>query len=256
MTPGTASVEGGNSVDFTVGTSGGVANATASWTCTSSNTGIATVATTGTGCRATGVGTGGVVISAAVTNGNETVNVGVELRVTLPPAIARGCPAGSPAWMGLLVCEEGVRVGYDRDAFGTSYSLLEDEIIISLPKSGGQVYTPYTCTLFDIEPDGTAATDIEHTVALAEAYDSGLAESQFRLFAGDIDNLTIAVPGVNRSQKADRDAGEWTPPRNRGWFAARVVAAKQKYGLSVNPAERDSLQAMLGSDAGRSVTCG
>ena len=127
------------------------------------------------------------------------------------------------------------RVGYDRDAFGSAYSSLEDEIIDALPKSGEQVYTPYTCTLFDIQPDGTAATDIEHIVALAEAYDSGLAESQFRNFAGDIDNLTIADLTVNRRQKSDLDAGEWEPPENRGWFAARVVAVKQKYGLSVDP---------------------
>ena len=173
-----------------------------------------------------------------------------------PTPSARECPAGSPTWMGLPVCEEGTRVGYDRDAFGSAYSSLEDEIIDGLPKSGGQVYTPYTCTLFDILADGTAATDIEHIVALAEAYDSGLAESQFRTFAGDIDNLTIADPTVNRSQKADRDAGEWGPPRNRGWFAARVVAVKRKYGLSVNPAERDVLQAMLNSDPSRTVTCG
>ena len=173
-----------------------------------------------------------------------------------PTPSARECPAGSPTWMGLPVCEEGARVGYDRDAFGSAYSSLEDEIIDGLPKSGGQVYTPYTCTLFDILADGTAATDIEHIVALAEAYDSGLAESQFRTFAGDIDNLTIADPTVNRSQKAARDAGEWGPPRNRGWFAARVVAVKRKYGLSVNPAERDVLQAMLNSDPSRTVTCG
>ena len=173
-----------------------------------------------------------------------------------PTPSARECPAGSPTWMDLPVCEEGTRVGYDRDAFGSAYSSLEDEIIDGLPKSGGQVYTPYTCTLFDILADGTAATDIEHIVALAEAYDSGLAESQFRTFAGDIDNLTIAAPTVNRSQKADRDAGEWGPPRNRGWFAARVVAVKRKYGLSVNPAERDVLQAMLNSDLSRTVTCG
>ena len=173
-----------------------------------------------------------------------------------PTPSARECPAGSPTWMGLPVCEEGTRVGYDRDAFGSAYSSLEDEIIDGLPKSGGQVYTPYTCTLFDILADGTAATDIEHIVALAEAYDSGLAESQFRTFSGDIDNLTIADPTVNRSQKADRDAGEWGPPRNRGWFAARVVAVKRKYGLSVNPAERHVLQAMLNSDPSRTVTCG
>ena len=93
--------------------------------------------------------------------------------------------------------------------------------IDDLPKSGGRVYTPYTCTLYDIRPDGTAATDIEHIVALAEAYDSGLAESRFRAFAADLDNLTIAVPTVNRNQKSDRDAGDWGPPENRGWFASR-----------------------------------
>ena len=175
---------------------------------------------------------------------------------TPPPTNARECPAGSPTWMDLPVCEEGARVSYDRDAFGSAYSSLEDEIIDALPKSDGQVYTPYTCTLFDIQADGTAATDIEHIVALAEAYDSGLAESQFRIFAGDIDNLTIADPTVNRRQKSDLDAGEWEPPENRGWFAARVVAVKQEYGLSVNPAERDALQAMLNSDPSRTVSCG
>ena len=113
--------------------------------------------------------------------------------------------------MGLRVCEESSRRGYNRDAFGTDYSSLEDDIIDDLPKSGGQVYTPYTCTLFDIRPDGTAATDIEHIVALAEAYDSGLAESRFRVFAADVDNLTIAAPNVNRNQKSDRDAGDWGP---------------------------------------------
>ena len=173
-----------------------------------------------------------------------------------PTNHGRECPAGAPTWMGLPVCEEGVRVGYDRDTFGSAYRSLEDEIIDSLPKSGGQVYTPYICKLFDIRADGTATTDIEHIVALAEAYDSGLAESQFRIFAGDLDNLTIADPAVNRSQKSDRDAGEWEPPQNSGWFANRVVSVKQKYDLSVNPAERDALQSMLNSDPSRTVTCG
>ena len=173
-----------------------------------------------------------------------------------PTTNARECPAGSATWMGLPVCEEGARVGYDRNAFGSAYSSLEDEIIDGLPKSDGQVYTPYTCKLFDIRADGTAATDIEHIVALAEAYDSGLAESQFRTFAGDLDNLTLADPAVNRSEKSDRDAGDWGPPQNSGWFAARVVVVKQKYGLSVNPAERNALQAMLNSDPSRTVTCG
>ena len=178
----------------------------------------------------------------------------VPVRVA-PPRGDRMCPSGSPTWMGLPVCEEVERTGYDRDAFGSAYSSLEDEIIEGLPKSGGQVYTPYTCKLFDIRADGTAATDIEHIVALAEAYDSGPRESQFRTFAGDLVNLTISDPTVNRHEKSDRDAAEWRPSRNTGWFAAKVVAVKQKYGLSVNPAERDALLSMLASDSSRTVTC-
>ena len=178
----------------------------------------------------------------------------VPVRVARPTG-DRICPSGSPTWMGLPVCEEATRTGFDRDDFGSAYSSLEDEIIEQLPKSDGQVYTPYSCKLFDIEPDGTAATDIEHIVALAEAYDSGLLESEFRTFAGDLVNLTIADPTVNRHEKSDRDAAEWRPSRNTGWFAASVVAVKQKYGLSVNPAERDALASMLASDSSRTVTC-
>ena len=169
----------------------------------------------------------------------------------------RGCPDATETWMSLRVCEEpGDRSGYDRDDFGSAYSSKEDEIVASLPQSDGQVYTPYTCTLFDIEPDGTAATDIEHIIALAEAYDSGLPEAEYRTFAGDLDNLTIAAPSVNRNEKSDRDAGDWMPEMNQGWFAATVVAVKQKHQLSVNPAERDALAAMLAADSSRTVMCG
>lgn len=66
-------------------------------------------------------------------------------------------------------------------------------------KAGGQVYTPYSCLAFDITPAGTAATDIEHIVALAEAHDSRIADDQRRDIAVDLDNLTIADPSVNRS---------------------------------------------------------
>lgn len=188
--------------------------------------------------------------------GDQNPNGHVPSLDTLPPTTSeRRCPAGSPTWMDLPVCEESARIGYDRDAFGSAYGSLEDEIIQGLPRSGGSVYTPYTCKLFDIRADGTADTDIEHIVSLAEAYDSGLRESEFQAFGGDIENLTIADPAVNRDEKSDRDAGEWRPPRNRGWFAARVVAVKQKYDLSVNPAERDALQSMLDSDPSREVAC-
>ena len=87
--------------------------------------------------------------------------------VPQPPAETQACPADAETWRGLKVCDERPRDGYDRDAFGTGYSNLEDEIIAALPptmKANGKVYTPYSCLAFDITANGTAATDIEHVV--------------------------------------------------------------------------------------------
>ncbi|MYG80339.1 MAG: hypothetical protein F4187_00535 [Gemmatimonadetes bacterium] len=167
------------------------------------------------------------------------------------------CPVGSEVWMGIPVCAEGSRAGYRRDDFGSAsrYQQWEDEIIAGMPKSGNQVYTPYTCTLYDIRENGTAATDIDHVVALSEAYDSRLDRERFEEFGADSLNLTIAVPRVNQNQKSDKDAADWSPTYNRGWFAAKVVAVKQKYGMSINPAERDSLAVMLAADSSRTVVC-
>ena len=50
---------------------------------------------------------------------------------------------------------------------------------------------------------------------------------------------------MNRSQKSDRDAAEWMPARHGAWFADRVIQVKLEYGLSVDPAERDALEALL-----------
>ena len=71
-----------------------------------------------------------------------------------------------------------------------------------------------------------------------------------RDIASDLENLTIADPTVNRSEKSDRDAAEWMPDRHGAWFAARVIAVKREYELSVDPAERDALEMLLaGSEA-------
>jgi hypothetical protein len=82
MAPASASVLIGNSVVFAVNASGGVAGDAASWTCASSNSGIATVSVVGAGCQATGVAVGSVTVTATVTKSGETVNVGAQLTVT------------------------------------------------------------------------------------------------------------------------------------------------------------------------------
>ena len=168
-----------------------------------------------------------------------------------------GCSADAETWRGLRVCSERPRDGYDRAAFGTSYSTLEDDIIAALPptmKANGQVYTPYSCITFDITPSGTAGTDIEHIVALAEAHDSGIDDDRRRDIASDLDNLTIADPTVNRSQKGARDAAEWMPTYHGAWFADRVIRVKLEYGLTVDPAERDALAALL-AGGGTQLNC-
>ena len=91
MDPASATVAVGNNVVFAVNASGGVAGESATWTCSSSNTGIATVSLTSTGCQVTGVVAGSVTVTAAVSKSGETVNVGAELTVVsdvLPPATA------------------------------------------------------------------------------------------------------------------------------------------------------------------------
>ena len=167
-----------------------------------------------------------------------------------------GCSADAETWRGLRVCDERPQDGYDRDDYGTGYRSLEDDIIAALPstmKANGQVYTPYSCIAFDITPSGTAATDIEHIVALAEAHDSGIADDRRRDFAADLDNLTIADPPVNRSKGA-RDAAEWMPTRHGAWFAERVIQVRQEYGLTIDPDERDALKALL-AGGGAQLNC-
>ena len=112
MAPASASVAVGNSVVFAVNASGGVAGEAASWTCASSNTGIATVSSTSAGCSATGVAAGDVTITASVTKSGETVNVGAQLTVTSDEAPPQ--PAGDPAFLVVASIEgEG-----DTDASG------------------------------------------------------------------------------------------------------------------------------------------
>ena len=85
-------------------------------------------------------------------------------------------------------------------------------------------------------------------VARSEAHDSGLCAADLatrRRFASDLLNLTLASPAVNRTQKIARDAADWMPERNRCWFAARVVAVRQRYSLTIDRREAEALDRVL-----------
>ena len=79
-------------------------------------------------------------------------------------------------------------------------------------------------------------------------HDSGLCAADLatrRRFAIDLLNLTLAGPRVNRYEKVDRDAAEWQPAQNRCWFAARVIAVRQRYSLTIDRREADALEQVL-----------
>lgn len=161
-----------------------------------------------------------------------------EMQITPDPG------SGVASWRGLVVAPENRCAPYERNRDYSYPQSVEQDIVHSL---GGVVYGPYTARCFS----STSETDIEHIVATSEAHDSGLCaadRAKKRAFARDLNNLTLAAPGVNRS-KSGRDAGEWMPNRNRCWFAARVVAVKQRYGLTVDIREAAALERVLSSCA-------
>lgn len=105
----------------------------------------------------------------------------------------------------------------------------------------------------------TAASDvdIDHLVVLREAWESGArnwTSDRRRLFANDLDypvSLFAVTDNVNAS-KSDRDPAEWLPPLSgaRCDYAIHWTQVKLRWGLSIDPAERNALSSIL------SGTCG
>ena len=151
--------------------------------------------------------------------------------------------ATAQTWRSLRTVPESRCSQYRASDYSYPQSI-EARIVESL----GGIWSPYTDRTFA----STRQTDIEHIVARSEAHDSGLcaatAETR-RRFATDLLNLTLASPGVNRSQKGALDAAEWLPDRNQCWFVDRVVRVRQKYSLTIDRREADALDRVLASCA-------
>ena len=160
--------------------------------------------------------------------------------------------ASAEEWRGLVVEPENRCSPYERKRDYRYSASIEWRIAENLGYSAdraGWLDKPFPSPyMADVTIRSLRDTDIEHIVAAAEAHDSGLcaADRATRIaFARDLDNLTLALPSVNRWPKSDKDAAEWLPEINRCWYAQTVVDVKAKYGLSVDAAERDALQSVL-----------
>ncbi|TVP76137.1 MAG: Ig-like domain-containing protein [Gemmatimonadales bacterium] len=81
LTPQAQTVAVGDQAVFAVGISGGATGAETTVTCASSNTSVASVSSSDTGCTVTGAAAGQASITVTVTRGNQTSNAGAQVTV-------------------------------------------------------------------------------------------------------------------------------------------------------------------------------
>src|SRR5690554_4759842 len=141
----------------------------------------------------------------------------------------------------LEVADEHGRDGYDRDLFG-GYD--RDALLAESMAEYGDYYSFWDNQHYD-DP---SEVDVDHTVALAEAWDSGAhawSEEQRDKFAADPANLTLLTDNLNAS-KGDRDIAEWLPPYepHRDEYVLAYVGVKAAYNLTIDPAEQAALRAL------------
>jgi hypothetical protein len=108
---------------------------------------------------------------------------------------------------------------------------------------------PWTGTSIRFIYGGASEVDIDHLVALSDAWQKGAATwaaGKRLALANDPLNLLAVDSSTNRS-KGDGDVATWLPPNKsyRCSYVARQVAVKGKYGLRVTAAERDAMVRVL-----------
>jgi Protein of unknown function (DUF1524) len=117
--------------------------------------------------------------------------------------------------------------------------------------ASGLLHDPYTSTVitFTRGLSTSAAIQIDHVVALGDAWQTGAQQLSFAVrtnMANDPLEL-LAVSGPANEQKGDADAASWLPP-NRAFrcsYVAIQVAVKIRYHLWVTTAERAAIARVL-----------
>ncbi len=161
------------------------------------------------------------------------------------------------------------KTGYDRDEFGPAWAdtdrngcdtrndILALDLQAKTFKPGtrecvvqtGILKDPYTAADISFSKGGPVLVDIDHVVALGNAWETGaqqLSEVDRLMFANDPLNL-LAVDGPANRQKGDADAATWLPSNRsfRCTYVALQTAVKLKYDLWVTAPERDAIQKVL-----------
>lgn len=183
------------------------------------------------------------------------------------PALSQLSGSAASSLQSLPVKGRAPKTGYSRSQFGNGWAsaghcdtreliLRRDLTNIQLEPDGcsvksGQLLDPYTgkTILFERGPSTSADIQIDHVVALSDAWQTGaqaMNPAQRLRFANDPIEL-LAVDGAANQQKSDGDAATWLP-KNKAFrcsYVARQIAIKVKYRLWVTAAERQAMTGIL-----------
>ncbi|MGW4466887.1 HNH endonuclease family protein [Micromonospora sp. NPDC004704] len=165
-----------------------------------------------------------------------------------------------------------IRTGYNRDLFphwidadgdgcNTRYEVLIAEATTNpsvgsgCSLTGGRWFSYYDGAYWTNPSD----LDIDHMVALAEAWDSGARSwttSRRQSYAndmGDVRALVAVTDNVNQS-KGDQDPASWVPTRELCRYIGEWVAVKTRWRLTVDTAEKNALTSRAASCSNITLT--
>jgi hypothetical protein len=184
--------------------------------------------------------------------------------VTRPSAPGTGTAAAALAH--LQIKGRAPKTGYSRDEFGGGWAsvagcatrdrILQRDLTEKTYLAGstcrvrrGTLDDPYTGTAVNYVRGGASEVDIDHVVALMDAWQKGAQQwsaARRETFANDPLELLAVSAAANRA-KGDGDAATWLPPNKsfRCHYVARQIAVKRRYRLWVTQAEHDAMARVL-----------
>jgi hypothetical protein len=158
------------------------------------------------------------------------------------------------------------KTGYDREQFGGDWAsidgcdmrqrILQRDLRRLIYEAGsdceissGILDDRYTARRIIFHRGGASEVDIDHVVALSDAWQKGAQQWSYDKrvqLANDPLNLLATDAGANRS-KSDSDAASWLPPSKafRCDYVARQIALKRRYRAWVTASERDAMARVL-----------
>ena len=177
-----------------------------------------------------------------------------------------------PRWRQLAVKGRAPKTGYSREQFGDGWidtdgcdtrdriltrDLTAKTYLDDCRVESGALADPYTAARIQFTRGGASEVDIDHVVALSDAWQKGAQRwpaSTRVAFANDPLNLLAVDAHTNRS-KGDGDAATWLPPNKpfRCAYVARQVAVKRKYTLAVTAAEKNAIGRVLATCPGQKL---